>query len=84
MATIPNLNWKKQTQVPSDEFEEESKDQLVGCIKCAMHKEGPTPPPGTIFYLRGTAVCYEHVEWLVNQLSGKLILPTYPQEENQI
>lgn len=62
MPTIPNPDWKKQTNTPSEEFEEEGKDQLMGCIGCAVEDTpAPTPPPGTIFMFRGSSLCINHL-----------------------
>lgn len=61
MPTIPNLNWGKQTNTPTEEFENE-KDQILGCIGCALEETPtPTPPPGTIFMFRGSSLCITHL-----------------------
>lgn len=63
MATIPNLNWARQTTVPSQsEFEEN--DQITGCVGCALDLDdnpAPTPPPGTIYMFRGSSLCLNHL-----------------------
>lgn len=61
MPTIPNPDWRNQKNNPADEYEEE-KDQIMGCIGCALEETpAPTPPPGTIFMFRGSSLCITHL-----------------------
>lgn len=62
MPTIPNPIWDEQTSTPSDTVGYNEKDQLMGCVGCAIEETpAPTPPPGTIFMFRGTSLCMTHL-----------------------
>lgn len=62
MPTIPNPIWDEQTSTPFGTVGYNEKDQLMGCMGCALEETpAPTPPPGTIFMFRGSSFCITHL-----------------------